>query len=125
MGWANDSTCLSLGILDIYGFEIFERNGFEQFCINYANEKLQQHFNMHTFKHEEKVYELEQIVYQHVQYIDNQRVLDLIELKPQGILHMIDEELRMPKGTDKSFIDKIITLHLNKKEFGKIAALYS
>lgn len=109
-----------IGILDIFGFEIFKVNSFEQLCINFANEKLQQHFNSHTFKLEERVYNEEKIQFQHVEYIDNQPVLDLIEMKPQGILPMIDEELRMPKSTDKSFLEKLHLAHDKKKEYGKV-----
>lgn len=66
-------------MLDIFGFEIFELNSFEQLCINYCNEKLQQHFNLHVFKEEEKCYISEGIDYSEVKFIDNQDVLDLIE----------------------------------------------
>ena len=90
-----------IGVLDIFGFEIFEKNTFEQMCINFANEKLQQHFNRHTFKEEEQVYLSEQIPYTKINFIDNQPVLDLLEKKPWGILVMLDEEITVPKGTDE------------------------
>jgi myosin heavy subunit len=96
----------SIGILDIFGFEIFQVNSFEQLCINYANEKLQQYFNNHTFRLEESLYQSEGIQFAHVTYIDNQPVLDMIEQKPTGILSSIDEELRMPKGSDSTWIVK-------------------
>ena len=89
-------------------------------CINFANEKLQQFFNNYTFKLEESVYASEKIAFDHVSYIDNQPVLDLIEIKPRGILPMIDEELRMPNGTDKSFIDKLHTSNQTVKPYGKV-----
>jgi len=89
-------------------------------CINFANEKLQQFFNNYTFKLEESVYASEKIAFDHVSYIDNQPVLDLIEIKPRGILPMIDEELRMPNGTDKSFIDKLHTSNQAVKPYGKV-----
>ena len=70
-----------VGILDIFGFEIFKVNSFEQFCINFCNEKLQNHFNETTFKNEEITYIEEQVEFTKVEYIDNQDVLDLIEGK--------------------------------------------
>lgn len=95
------------GILDIFGFEIFKVNSFEQLCINFTNEKLQQFFNAHTFKKEEAVYRQEKIAFDHVEYIDNQPVLDLIEQKPNGILPSLDEELRIPRGTDQTYVTKL------------------
>ena len=95
-----------IGVLDIFGFEIFDHNGFEQLCINFTNEKLQQHFNAHTFKDEEETYISEQIPYEPVVFIDNQPVLDLIEKKPHGILIMLDEEVIVPKGSDQNWLVK-------------------
>ena len=86
-----------IGVLDIFGFEIFETNSFEQLCINFANEKLQQHFNEYTFKLEETVYQTEQITFVHIEFIDNQPILDMIEKKPKGLLVQLDEEIVMPK----------------------------
>eukprot|EP00468_Gymnochlora_sp_CCMP2014_P013783 CAMPEP_0167752288 /NCGR_PEP_ID=MMETSP0110_2-20121227/7052_1 /TAXON_ID=629695 /ORGANISM="Gymnochlora sp., Strain CCMP2014" /LENGTH=1575 /DNA_ID=CAMNT_0007637881 /DNA_START=440 /DNA_END=5167 /DNA_ORIENTATION=- len=111
----------TIGILDIFGFEIFKTNSFEQLCINFTNEKLQQFFNQHTFKLEEALYKSEKINYKKVNYIDNQPVLDLIEKRPKGILPMIDEELRLPKGSDSTYVQKLLKTHAsNKKYFHKL-----
>lgn len=83
-----------VGVLDIYGFEAFKENDFEQFCINLANEKLQQHFNQHVFKMEQAEYEKEKIKWSYITFVDNQDVLDLIEKKPLGIIDMLDETCR-------------------------------
>ena len=89
-----------IGLLDIFGFEIFEENSFEQLCINFCNEKLQQHFNKNTFVLEEDTYKAEGIDFDHIEYIDNQDVLDLIEKKPKGILVVLDDEVSVPRGSD-------------------------
>lgn len=89
--------CKVTGILDIFGFEIFQHNSFEQLCINFCNEKLQQFFNRHVFKEEMKVYELEAIEYEDIVFEDNQDVLDLVELRPNGILRQLDEAGRLPR----------------------------
>ncbi|CCK70230.1 uncharacterized protein KNAG_0D04910 [Huiozyma naganishii CBS 8797] len=95
-----------IGILDIYGFEHFERNSFEQFCINYANEKLQQEFNQHVFKLEQEEYVKEKIEWSFIQFNDNQPCIDLIENK-LGILSLLDEESRLPAGSDESWTSKL------------------
>lgn len=84
------------------------------------SEKLQQYFNHYTFRLEETVYAQEKISFDHVSYIDNQPVLDLIEQKPSGILFRIDEELKMPNGSDRSFIDKLHGAHVQTKPYAKV-----
>ncbi|KAL2088781.1 hypothetical protein ACEWY4_015680 [Coilia grayii] len=100
-----------IGVLDIYGFETFEINSFEQFCINYANEKLQQQFNMHVFKLEQEEYMKEQIPWTLIDFYDNQPCINLIESK-MGILDLLDEECKMPKGSDDSWAQKLYNTHL-------------
>lgn len=95
-----------IGVLDIYGFEHFEKNSFEQFCINYANEKLQQEFNQHVFKLEQEEYMNEQIEWSFIEFNDNQPCIDLIENK-LGILSLLDEESRLPAGSDESWTQKL------------------
>ncbi|XP_062998493.1 unconventional myosin-Va [Elgaria multicarinata webbii] len=102
-----------IGVLDIYGFETFEINSFEQFCINYANEKLQQQFNMHVFKLEQEEYMREEIPWTLIDFYDNQPCINLIEAK-LGILDLLDEECKMPKGSDNSWAQKLYNTHLNK-----------
>ena len=96
-----------IGLLDIYGFEVFDDNSFEQFCINYANEKLQQYFNHHMFKLEQAEYAKEKIKWDHITYEDNQACIDLIEQKPLGIISLLDEQCKIAKGTDKQFLSTL------------------
>jgi myosin-5 len=95
-----------IGVLDIYGFEHFAKNSFEQFCINYANEKLQQEFNQHVFKLEQEEYVREQIDWTFIDFSDNQPCIDLIEGK-LGVLSLLDEESRLPMGSDEQFVTKL------------------
>ncbi|KAJ1281296.1 hypothetical protein BS78_04G295700 [Paspalum vaginatum] len=98
---------VQIGVLDIYGFESFKNNSFEQFCINFANEKLQQHFNEHVFKMEQEEYKSEEINWSYIEFIDNQDVLDLIEKKPIGIIALLDEACMFPKSTHETFATKM------------------
>ncbi|XP_078718470.1 unconventional myosin-Va-like [Lampetra fluviatilis] len=102
-----------IGVLDIYGFETFEINSFEQFCINYANEKLQQQFNLHVFKLEQEEYMREEIPWTLIDFYDNQPCIDLIEAK-LGVLDLLDEECKMPKGSDQSWAQKLYEKHLGR-----------
>ncbi|CAG5102710.1 Similar to MYO5A: Unconventional myosin-Va (Gallus gallus) [Cotesia congregata] len=105
-----------IGVLDIYGFETFEINSFEQFCINYANEKLQQQFNQHVFKLEQEEYLKEEIEWTFIDFYDNQPCIDLIETK-LGILDLLDEECRMPRGSDDSWAEKLYSKCVKSKHF--------
>ncbi|KAK4772709.1 hypothetical protein SAY86_014484 [Trapa natans] len=108
-----------IGVLDIYGFETFKANSFEQFCINFTNEKLQQHFNQHVFKMEQDEYRREQINWSYIEFIDNQDVLDLIEKKPGGIIALLDEACMFPKSTHETFAQKLYQTFKNHKRFIK------
>ncbi|GMH02537.1 hypothetical protein Nepgr_004376 [Nepenthes gracilis] len=108
-----------IGVLDIYGFESFKTNSFEQFCINLTNEKLQQHFNQHVFKMEQEEYEKEEINWSYIEFIDNQDVLDLIEKKPGGIIALLDEACMFPRSTHETFAQKLYQTFKNNKRFSK------
>uniref|UniRef100_A0A4W3IQ09 Myosin VB n=1 Tax=Callorhinchus milii TaxID=7868 RepID=A0A4W3IQ09_CALMI len=107
-----------IGVLDIYGFETFEINSFEQFCINYANEKLQQQFNLHVFKLEQEEYMKEQIPWTLIDFYDNQPCIDMIEAK-LGILDLLDEECKVPKGSEESWAQKLYDRHTSSPHFQK------
>ncbi|XP_037548459.1 unconventional myosin-Vb [Nematolebias whitei] len=107
-----------IGVLDIYGFETFEVNSFEQFCINYANEKLQQQFNSHVFKLEQEEYMKEQIPWTLIDFYDNQPCIDLIEAR-LGILDLLDEECKVPKGTDQNWAQKLYKQNSSSAHFQK------
>ncbi|KAM6331896.1 unconventional myosin-Vb-like [Alca torda] len=108
----------SIGILDIYGFEMFEFNSFEQFCINYANEKLQQLFNLHVFKLEQEEYVAEEIPWVFIDFCDNQPCIELIEGR-LGILDLLNEECKMPQGNNGSWAQKLYQTHLGSSHFQK------
>ncbi|KAK2501550.1 hypothetical protein MC885_004990, partial [Smutsia gigantea] len=97
-----------IGLLDIYGFEVFDKNGFEQFCINYCNEKLQQLLIESTLKAEQTEYEMEGIEWEPIQYFNNKIICDLVEERHKGIISILDEEcIRPGPATDLSFLEKL------------------
>lgn len=96
-----------IGVLDIFGFECFKSNSFEQLCINYTNETLQQQFNQFVFKMEQKEYELEKIEWSFISFPDNQDCLDLIEHRQKGLLAYLDDECRLPGATDEKLASRL------------------
>uniref|UniRef100_A0A3B3WBP3 Unconventional myosin-VI n=1 Tax=Poecilia mexicana TaxID=48701 RepID=A0A3B3WBP3_9TELE len=108
-----DSSANFIGVLDIAGFEYFEHNSFEQFCINYCNEKLQQFFNERILKEEQELYQKEGLGVNEVHYVDNQDCIDLVEAKLVGILDILDEENRLPQPSDQHFTDTVHSKHRN------------
>ncbi|KAF0724426.1 hypothetical protein AaE_009785, partial [Aphanomyces astaci] len=95
-----------IGLLDIFGFEIMAVNSFEQLCINYANETLQQQFNSYVFKTEQKLYDAEGIAWEFIAFPDNVACLDLFEKRPMGLFSLLDQECRVPQGSDKALAAK-------------------
>ncbi|XP_048783262.1 unconventional myosin-IXb isoform X4 [Lagopus muta] len=110
-------TCLSIGVLDIFGFEDFETNSFEQFCINYANEQLQYYFNQHIFKLEQEEYKSEGITWHDIDYTDNVACIHLISKKPTGLFYLLDEESNFPRATNQTLLAKFKQQHEENKFF--------
>lgn len=108
-----------VGVLDIYGFEIFEHNSFEQFCINYCNEKLQQLFIELVLKQEQEEYEREGIAWTKIDYFNNASIVTLLEGKPHGIISYLDETCLLSNSDPAQFLDKI------DQTFGKHDRYYS
>jgi len=104
-----------IGVLDIAGFEYFTVNSFEQFCINYCNEKLQQFFNQRILKDEQELYVKEGLGVKNVSFVDNQDCIDLIESKQSGIFSLLDEESKLPKPNYQHFTEQIF--HNNGAHF--------
>jgi len=109
IGWANDAEVRStVGVLDIFGFECFAVNSFEQLCINFTNEALQQQFNKFIFKMEQDLYESEKINWAFISFPDNQDCLDLIQLRPNGLLPQLDDECKLgQRGSDRNWANRL------------------
>ncbi|XP_061883741.1 si:zfos-588f8.1 isoform X4 [Entelurus aequoreus] len=108
---------LSIGVLDIFGFEDFQTNSFEQFCINYANEQLQYYFNHHIFNLEQEEYQAEGITWHNIDYTDNVGCIHLTSKKPTGLLYLLDEESNFPHATDETLLAKFKQQHQGNKYF--------
>eukprot|EP01125_Pyxidicula_operculata_P015030 TRINITY_DN5079_c0_g4_i1.p1 TRINITY_DN5079_c0_g4~~TRINITY_DN5079_c0_g4_i1.p1 ORF type:complete len:1822 (+),score=626.20 TRINITY_DN5079_c0_g4_i1:45-5510(+) len=106
-----------IAVLDIYGFELFKTNSLEQFCINYANEKLHEQFNKHMFKAEQAEYKKEGVPWKDIVFADNQECIDLIEKPYTGLLALLNEESTMPKGNETSLMTKFNQNHKGCKFF--------
>ncbi|XP_010765919.1 myosin-IIIa [Notothenia coriiceps] len=102
----DDEKGLNIGILDIFGFENFKKNSFEQLCINIANEQIQFYFNQHIFAWEQDEYLNEEVDARMIEYEDNRPLLDLFLQKPMGMLSLLDEESRFPQATDQTLVEK-------------------
>ncbi|CAI5736208.1 unnamed protein product [Peronospora destructor] len=113
----------TIGVLDIFGFESFEHNSFEQLCINYANEKLQQKFTQDVFRAVQEEYKREQITWAHISYADNSDLLALIEGR-MGVLALLNEEIVRPRGNEEGFVSKLSGAYLKQTkliEFPRIS----
>merc|ERR1712079_602875 len=97
----------AIGVLDIFGFENFDTNSFEQFCMQ------------HIFKMEQEEYNLEAINWQHIEFVDNQEALDLIAVRPLNLMSLIDEESKFPKGSDQTMLNKLHQGHSNNRNYLK------
>ncbi|GBG28549.1 Myosin-1 [Hondaea fermentalgiana] len=105
---ASSVTDRAIGVLDIFGFECFAHNSFEQLCINFCNEKLQLHFNQHIFEQEQAEYAREGIDVCSVNFVDNQPCVLALEARSTGLFAMIDEEISIPRGSDAGLLSKVL-----------------
>lgn len=112
----------NIGVLDIFGFECFKENSFEQLCINYTNETLQQQFNQFVFKMEQAEYSKEKIEWSFIEFPDNQECLDLIEHRTTGILAMLDDVCKLPEATDEKFANRLYKDLKSHPRFGFTAS---
>jgi len=103
-----------IAVLDIFGFEAFKENSFEQLLINYCNEKLLTHFNSYIFVMEQEEYSREGISFDFCEFKDNTPTIKMLENSPTGLIAMMDEEIVLPKGSDEKLLDKIFTKHMKK-----------
>mmetsp|Transcript_124923 Transcript_124923/g.266607 ORF Transcript_124923/g.266607 Transcript_124923/m.266607 type:complete len:1729 (-) Transcript_124923:634-5820(-) len=111
---------LFVGVLDIFGFECFQMNSFEQVCINFTNERLQNFFNAYVFKLEEQLYEREGISWNRLDFPDNQDAVDILGAKTTGLFSILDEECMVPQGSDQGFNNKLMKQHKGHRRFDEI-----
>jgi myosin heavy subunit len=111
---------LFAGVLDIFGFECFKTNSFEQLCINFTNERLQQFFNSFVFKLEEQLYEREGIEWDPLDFPDNQDAVEMLQAKATGVFAILDEECVVPQGSDQGFCNKLIKQCKGHRRFDEI-----
>ena len=116
-----------IGVLDIFGFEQFEVNTFEQLCINFANERLQAHFNSSVFKTEQEIYIREAIRWDPIDEPDNQECISILAARPPavpvGLFALLDEQCRLPKCTHKTFTEKLFHAHKEGASNGVLASV--
>jgi myosin heavy subunit len=105
-----------IGLLDIFGFESLENNSFEQLCINYCNEKLQYYFNEHIFSIEQMLYTEEGIEVNRIDYDDNAKLLQILEMRSTGLFSMLDDEINVAGGTDAGYLSKVYNNHINNND---------
>ncbi|XP_071346332.1 unconventional myosin-IXb isoform X3 [Trachinotus anak] len=110
-------SCLSIGVLDMFGFENLQTNSFEQLCINYTNEKLQYYINHNIFKLEQEDYVSEGITWQNIDCTDNSGCIQLISMKSSGLFDLLDKESNLPQGTDETLLDKLKQQHQDNPLF--------
>ncbi|XP_056248090.1 unconventional myosin-IXb isoform X1 [Seriola aureovittata] len=110
-------SCLSIGVLDMFGFENLQTNSFEQLCINYTNEKLQYYINHNIFKLEQEDYVSEGLTWQNIDCTDNSGCIQLISMKSTGLFDLLDEESNLPQGTDETLLDKLTQQHQDNPLF--------
>ena len=108
-----------IGVLDIFGFEEFKVNSFEQLCINFANERLQAHFNSQVFRQEQEIYIREAIRWDRIDEPNNQAAIQMLANRtaPAGIFALLDEQCRLPKCTYKTFTEKVFDTHKVRRAF--------
>ena len=110
-----------IGLLDVFGFEVFQTNSFEQLCINYANERLHNFFLMRVFEVEMELYRMQNLQVPPLTYPDNSKVIELLEKTPNGIFPLLDAQCKMPKGSDKNFNLAICKQHANHAHFSTLS----
>ncbi|XP_043990596.1 unconventional myosin-IXb [Gambusia affinis] len=111
-------SCLSIGVLDMFGFENLQRNSFEQLCINYASEKQQFYINQNIFKFEQEVYVSEGITWENLNFTDNSDCIQLISDTSIGLLHLLNKESKFPWASDETLLDKFKQHQLSNPHFG-------